>query len=46
MKDTTYFRVLIGLVLVCLTLTVAHVIYAACAYQNCSIIYFITKELW
>ena len=30
----------------CAALTVAHLLYAINAYQHCSIIYFIGKELW
>ena len=30
----------------CLAFTVAHLIYAVYAYQHCSIIYFVGKELW
>lgn len=29
-----------------LVLTVAHIVYAAYAYEHCSIIYFVGKELW
>ena len=46
MKERTYFRVLIAVVGLCLALTVAHLIYTVHAYQHCSIIYFISKELW
>ena len=46
MKQKTFFRVLIALTAVCIALSVAHFIYAAIAYQHCSIIYFIVKELW
>ncbi len=31
---------------ICLALTAAHLIYTVYAYQHCSIIYFIGKELW
>ena len=46
MKDTTFTKVLIAVVAVCLLLTVAHVCYAVYAYQHASIIQFIAKELW
>jgi len=46
MKDHTFTVLLLTLVGFCLALTVAHLIYAVWAYQHCSIIYFIAKELW
>lgn len=46
MKDHTFTVLLLTLVGLCLALTVAHLIYAVWAYQHCSIIYFIAKELW
>ncbi len=46
MKQKTYFNVLITVVVICLILTVAHMIYAVNAYEHSSIIYFIAKELW
>ena len=46
MKQKTYYNILIAVVVICLILTVAHLIYAIDAYQHCSIIYFIAKELW
>ena len=46
MKERT-FRIFLWSVLgVCLALTAAHLVYAIYAYQHCSIIYFIAKELW
>lgn len=46
MQEKT-FRILLGAVIaVGLALTVAHFLYAVYAYQHCSIIYFIGKELW
>lgn len=46
MKDRT-FRILLYTVLgICAALTVAHFVYAIYAYQHCSIIEFIAKELW
>lgn len=46
MKHKTYYGILIAVVAVCLILTIAHFIYAFNAYQHCSIIHFIAKELW
>ena len=46
MSDRVFVRILIGVVAVCALLTLAHFIYAVYAYQHCSIIYFIGKELW
>ena len=43
MKQKTYFNILVTVVVVCLILTIAHLIYAIYAYQHCSIIYFIAK---
>ncbi|MCD8357112.1 MAG: hypothetical protein LUE11_11175 [Clostridia bacterium] len=45
--DKDIFRnILLVLIGICLALTIAHLIYAVYAYQHCSIIYFIAKELW
>lgn len=38
--------VIFAVIGICLALTVAHLIYAVYAYQHCSIIEFIAKELW
>jgi len=46
MKERTYFRILLAVIAICLIMTVGHLIYAIDAYQRCSIIYFIAKELW
>lgn len=46
MKERTFSIILIALVCVCLAVTLAHFAYAVYAYQHCSIIYFIGKELW
>lgn len=46
MKDITFTRILIFIVVICVLLTAAHLIYAVYAYQQCSIIEFIAKELW
>lgn len=46
MTQRTYTKILIAVTAVCLVLTAAHFIYDIYAYQHCSIIYFIAKELW
>ncbi len=46
MKSKTFATVLLTVMLICVALTVIHVIYAYNAYNHCSIIYFIAKELW
>ena len=46
MNERTFHRLLLALIAVGLAFTVAHFIYAVYAYQHCSIIYFIGKELW
>lgn len=45
MTRKRFYGILIAVVAVCLALTVAHFIYDFVAYQNCSIIYFISREL-
>ncbi|MBQ8834286.1 MAG: hypothetical protein IJ001_05110 [Oscillospiraceae bacterium] len=46
MSEKTFTRVLIAVIAVCLMLTIAHFAYAVYAYQHCSIIEFIARELW
>ncbi len=46
MNDKTYRILLITLGAVCLLLTVAHLVYAALAYPNSSVIQFILAEWW
>lgn len=46
MKSRTFYIVLFSVLGVCVALTLAHFIYAIYAYQHCSIIYFVGKELW
>lgn len=46
MKERTFFVVVLTVIGICLALTVAHFAYAIYAYQHCSIIEFIAKELW
>lgn len=46
MKDKKFW-VTYGVALaLCIGLTAAHFIYVVQAYQHCSIIYFISRELW
>ena len=46
MEDRKFRKIVIAVTAVCLALTVAHFIYAANAYEHCSIIHFVGKELW
>ena len=46
MKDRTFQIILFAVIGICLALTVAHFVYAVYAYQHCSIIEFIARELW
>lgn len=46
MSDKIFLRLLIAVLAVCLVLTITHLAYAIYAYQHCSIIFFIGKELW
>lgn len=46
MTERNFFRILIAVIAVCAVLTAVHLIYDFYAYQHCSIIYFIAKELW
>lgn len=46
MKDRTFSIILFSVLGVCVLLTLAHFAYAIYAYQHCSIIEFIAKELW
>ena len=46
MKDSTFIKILVVVMAICIVLTLAHLIYAVYAYNHCSIIYFIGKELW
>lgn len=46
MKSKTFRRVALTVVVLCLLFTIVHMLYAIYAYQHCSIIYFIGKELW
>lgn len=46
MKERTYLWILLCVIGLCMALTVAHAVYAIQAYQHCSIIEFIARELW
>ncbi|MBQ7385666.1 MAG: hypothetical protein IJW04_04055 [Ruminococcus sp.] len=46
MKIKIFYTVLLAVTVLCVLLTIAHVIYAVYAYQHSSIIQFIAKELW
>ncbi len=46
MSNKIFYRLLIAVLAVSMIATIAHLIYAVDAYQHCSIIYFIGKELW
>ena len=46
MPAKLFYRILAGLVILCLVLTLCHLAYCLYAYQHCSIIYFVGKELW
>lgn len=46
MKNRTFSIVLFSVIGICAVLTIAHFAYAVYAYNHCSIIHFIGKELW
>ena len=46
MSEKTFMRLLAAIVIVGAAITLAHLAYAVYAYNHCSIIYFIAKELW
>ncbi len=46
MKERTFRIVLLSVLGVCVVLTAAHLAYAIYAYEHCSVIYFIAKEMW
>lgn len=46
MKDRSFLWVFAAVCILCAVLTAAHLAYAVYAYQHCSIIEFIAKELW
>ena len=46
MTNKRFYAVLFSVLALCLIATAAHLIWAVYAYQHCSIIYFIGKELW
>lgn len=46
MNDRTFTKLIIAVLAICVIATAAHLAYAIYAYQHCSIICFIGKELW
>ncbi|MBO5649771.1 MAG: hypothetical protein J6S76_07660 [Clostridia bacterium] len=46
MRSRTFWILLWAVILLCTLATAAHIVYAADAYQRCSIIYFVGEELW
>ena len=46
MSDKIFYRLLAAVLAMCILGTAAHLIWAIDAYQRCSIIYFIGRELW
>lgn len=46
MKSKTFLTLALTIIGLCLLFTILHMVYAIYAYQHCSIIYFIGKELW
>jgi len=46
MEERKFKKLLLSIVIIGLVLTAAHAIYAICAYDNSSIIRFISRELW
>ncbi len=46
MKERFFRRLLAAVLIVCVLLTIAHLVYAVYAYQHCSVIQFVGRELW
>ena len=46
MKEKLFEKILCGVILLGLVLTLLHLGYIVNAYRHCSIIYFIARELW
>lgn len=46
MKNKTFLILLFSVLGLCLVATAVHLAWAVYAYQHCSIIYFVGKELW
>ncbi|MBR4960672.1 MAG: hypothetical protein IKY52_07235 [Clostridia bacterium] len=46
MQEKLFYRILLAVVVLGLFVTLCHLAYCVYAYQHCSIIYFIGKELW
>ncbi|MBP5654095.1 MAG: hypothetical protein J6X33_01125 [Clostridiales bacterium] len=46
MSDSKFIKILIAICIIGFLLTAAHAAYIYFAYQNSSIIYFVSKEIW
>lgn len=46
MTDKTFQRMVLGVLLLCAAATLLHIAYIFFAYQHCSIVQFIARELW
>ncbi len=46
MKDKTFKNILTIIIAIGILVTVAHTVYAVYAYNNSSIIHFVSKEWW
>lgn len=46
MREKLFLKILIVTCALCIAGTAIHLCYGVYAYQHCSIIYFIGKELW
>ena len=46
MNDKSFFKLLLLIVIAGSILTMAHLFYAAYAYEHSSVIYFVSKEYW
>lgn len=46
MKDKTFIKLLAAILIAGSILTIGHMVYAAYAYKQSSVIYFVSKEYW
>ncbi|MBR6563465.1 MAG: hypothetical protein IKK70_05990 [Clostridia bacterium] len=46
MKSKTFYRILFAIVTIGVLLTISHTVYAIIAYDNTSIIHFVSREWW
>lgn len=46
MTDKVAMKLTVGILTICMLLTIVHVVYINYAYEHCSIIQFIARELW